>query len=419
MRSWPQTRVREDRSMRCADSQPRDTGSWDRHRRGPWVAALGAAVVCGGCELGVTNPGRVDDEALNDPAAAAPLVVGMAGDFAAIYDDIGYFMGIASGDITHTGAFEEEEFMQRGEIEPRHVNELWGEMQQARWVAESGIERMREVMGDDFATSPLALEAHLWAGFSNRVLGENACVAIINGSEPRDHMEHFSRAEEWFTEAISMAQQEGEAGGLLEVAFAGRAQARAALGDWAGARADAELVPDDLLWEAQYDEVSLTNWLFNQSHRRDYFSVINTLAHELSNTDPRMPFTDMEREATDGVTPMLRQDKYLSLAAPIAVAQGAEMRLIEAEAALRIDGDIDAAMERINHVRAVAGVEPKSGTTLEAAWQALRTERSIVLWMEARRLWDLRRFDDPFLDGRDECIPPSEEEQLTNPNLGS
>jgi hypothetical protein len=371
-----------------------------------------------GCELGVTNPGRISDASLDSEEAVAPMVNGMAGDFATGFDEVAYFMGIASGDITHTGAFEEEEFMQRGEIIPRHVNGLWGDMHRARWVAESGVARMEEVLGSDANSNPLVTEAYIWAGFSNRALGENVCNAVFDGGPPGDHTEHFSRAETQFTQAISLAQSQGE-DVLLEIAYAGRAQVRLALENWAGARDDAREVSDDLLFEATFGlgDSREYNWLYNQSHVRDYFSAYNTLAWTLDNTDPRMPITDMDRVGVDGLTPMFRQDKYLSLADNIPLAQGDEMRLIEAEVALRVDGDVAAAMQLINDVRTAAGVPTKTATTVAEATAVLREERDIIFWMEGRRLWELRRFDDPFLNGRDSCIPASENEQQTNPNF--
>jgi hypothetical protein len=383
-----------------------------------WTAGCMLAVAMVGCDLGVTNPGRINDSALDSEEAAEPMVTGMAGDFATIFDEVAYFMGIASWDITHTGAFEEEEFMQRGEIDPRHVNGLWGELHRARWVAEQGIVRMQEVLGGDFSDNPLAIKANLWAAFSNRSLGENMCVSIFDGGAPGDHMEHFTRAEQYFSDAISLAQAQGD-DDLLEVARAGRAQVRLALENFTGARDDAREVSDDFVFEAVFGtgDSREYNWLYNQSHRRDYFSAYNTLAHTLNNSDPRMPITDMERVGTDGSTPMFRQEKYLSFGTNIPLAQGDEMRLIEAEVALRADNDVAAAMQLINDVRTAAGVATKTATTMAEAMAILREERDIIHWMEGRKLWDLRRFNDPFLDNRDSCIPPSENEALTNPNL--
>jgi starch-binding outer membrane protein, SusD/RagB family len=393
-------------------SLPRQAGR--RRLHGACGGAL-AAMLLTGCDLGVTNPGPIEDAALDTPAAMAPLVVGMGADLSAIVDDVSYFMGIASRDIWHSGAFEPEFFMQDGKIEPRHVNALWAGMHRARWVAEQGIERMRTVLGAEFETSRLAAEAHLWAGYSNRVLGETVCHAVIDGGAPEPHTVHFERAERQFTDALQLAQRQNNAA-LQNAAHAGRAQVRAALGKWTEAAADAARVPDSYAFLAQFSTNSTReqNWLFNESHIRAYFTVFGTWAATV--TDPRVPWQDMNRNGVDGRSPYIRQMKYTSYAADIDLARGDEMRLIEAEAALRAN-DVAAAVDRINHVRRAANVAPVDATTADAAWTALRREREIVLWMEGRRLWDLRRFNDPFLATRDRCLPISQNEQNTNPRV--
>jgi hypothetical protein len=58
------------------------------------------------------------------------------------------------------------------------------------------------------------------------------------------------------------------------------------------------------------------------------------------------------------------------------------------------------------------------------AWPLMRFERSATVWMEGRRLHDLRRWKeeggvvaDPFGANRDVCFPISDQERRTNPNL--
>jgi len=369
-----------------------------------------------GCELGVENPGPISDDALNVEGAMEPLVVGMASDLSAVLDDVSYFMGIASRDIYHSGVFEAEQFMQNGNIEPRHVNELWADMHTARWTAESGIERMQEVLGSDFESNSLAIRAYLWVGYSNRVLGENVCQAVIDGGEAQPNTVHFERAESAFTEAITLASQQGETE-LLQRAYAGRAQVRLALQDWEGAESDAQNVTGDFEFEAAYSLNSTReeNWLSNQSNVRSYFSVYGTFAVDQV-ADPRITWIDQNEAGSDGETPFYLQRKYLDNGSNIELAKWDEMLLIEAEVALRSD-DVPGAMQKINEERSRHGLGSLSASNEEEAWQILRTERNIILWMEGRHLWDLRRFDDPFLSDRDRCIPPSQNEVSTNDNL--
>jgi len=368
------------------------------------------------CDLGVTNPGRIDDAALNTDQALPTLVVGMGADFSVVNDDIGYFMGIASRDIWHSGAFEAEFFMQDGLIEPRHVNGLWSDMHTARWVAEQGIGRLEEVLGSEANSSPLVTEANVWAGYSNRLLGENVCVAVIDGGAPQDRSVHFQRADQYFTTAITMAQAQGN-DNLLKAAYAGRAQVRLDLGQYAEAAADAAKVPLGYHFLALYSDNSSRewNWLANESHKRRYFTVWGTWAADVVG-DPRVPWVDEGVMGVDGLSPFYRQDKYPEWYTDMDIAAGDEMRLIEAEALLR-SGDVTGAVAKVNVVRTDAGVPTVTATTEAEAWTVLRTERNIVLWMEGRHLWELSRFNDPFLADRDKCIPVSQNEAATNPNI--
>ena len=82
------------------------------------------------------------------------------------------------------------------------------------------------------------------------------------------------------------------------------------------------------------------------------------------------------------------------------------------------------AMAFVNQVRAHHGLTALSATTAEAAWPILQSERGKTLWLEGRRFWDLRRWNaatgpakNTFLDGKDKCVPISERERLTNPNI--
>jgi hypothetical protein len=111
------------------------------------------------------------------------------------------------------------------------------------------------------------------------------------------------------------------------------------------------------------------------------------------------------------------------------------MRLIEAEARL-VAGDVAGAMPLINKHRVALGLAPWTATTVDEGWTALKRERGIELWLEGRRLGDLRRwaaaprpgalstFEVPnatsYLDpAQTLCFPISSSELQTNPNLRS
>lgn len=398
-------------------------GTIERVVRSPWrtggqlrTLALCVAVGSAACDLGVTNPGRIDDEGLDTERAIPILIVGMGADLSQVVDDIGYFMGIASRDIWHSGAFEAEFFMQEGVIRAEDVNGLWADMHRARWVAEDGIRRIEEILDAGASSNPDYAEAHIWAGYANRVLGENVCQAVIDGGAAQDKATHFQRAADHFTRAIELAQSQGETE-LLERAYAGRAQVLLAQGQHGAAASDAGRIPDDFVFQALFSDNSSRewNWLANQSHIRRYFTVYGTWAAEVTD-DPRVVWEDEGVLGIDGLSPFIRQDKYPSWNSDMDLAAGDEMRLIEAEALLR-SGDVSGAMTKVNAVRQAAGVAPVTATTDDEAWAALHQERRIVLWMEGRHLFDSVRLSDPVLNGRDTCIPISQNEVATNPNV--
>src|SRR5687768_10356196 len=213
------------------------------------ASILGGAVLllasCGDL-LDVENPGSLADDDLNTPAAMPGLVTGMSFDLSRAVDDVLQNTSIMADDLYHGGSYGPQGLFNRGVIDKENVNGMWGSMHRARWVAESGIERMKTVLGEDYDTSPLAARANIYAGFANRWLGEHVCEAVIDGGGREPNTVHFERAEEQFTEALRIAAEITTAAvrdSLSRAAYGGRASVRAWLGDWTGAVADAANVP--------------------------------------------------------------------------------------------------------------------------------------------------------------------------------
>jgi hypothetical protein len=145
----------------------------------------------------------------------------------------------------------------------------------------------------------------------------------------------------------------------------------------------------------------------------------------VADRDPRVLYDTVKTgtaitKGQDGATNFFRQKKYLTLGDPMALAKGTEMLLIRAEAALRAN-DLTNAMLLINQGRTAATLTPLTATTIDAAYVHLMRERGAVLWLEGRRLFDLRRWlaegRNTTLQGRSTCMPISLEERGANPNL--
>lgn len=405
-------------------------------RRASVAASLLAFTACNFFD--VSNPGPIDDNNLNEPNAMTGLVTGMAFDLSRAMNDVTQETNIMADDLYHGGSYTDEGLYNRGIIRfDGLTNTLWGSMQRARWVAEAGIERMKTVLGTGYDTSPLAARANIYAGLANRLLGENVCEAVIDGGAPEDFKVHFSRAEAQFTEAIRIANSLTGTlkDSLLRVAYGGRASVRAWQGKWTDAAADAALVPTSYVFVAPFstNTTDENNDLAFETTTRFEYTVYNTQWAQNNNKDVRVPWDTVRRGnalavGQDGRTIFFQQKKYPTLASDIPLVKGTEMLVLRAEAALR-NNDVPGAMTLINQERAfyntaAAPLPPLTATTLAQAWPILEKERAAVIWMEARRFWDLRRWltepppiQNNYLANRDKCIPISQNEVNSNPNL--
>jgi hypothetical protein len=175
------------------------------------------------------------------------------------------------------------------------------------------------------------------------------------------------------------------------------------------------------------------NDLVVETNTRREFTVYNTQWAQVFR-DPRVLWDTIKttsgavQTGQDGRTPFFRQRKYVGNGADVPLVKGTEMLLLRAEAALR-NNDVTGAMTLINQQRAFYSTTANplpalTATTAAQAWPILQKERGAALWLEVRRLWDLRRWNaepppikNTFLDNRDKCIPISENERLSNPNV--
>jgi len=393
-----------------------------RRRAATLVLAAGAALAAG-CDFAVTNPGPILDEQLDVATAVPSLVNGMGGDLS---NAIGNYLtrgSLAAFELNHSGNFAAERQFATGVIRAEDVNGDWARLHRARWVAENGLVRMKTVLGAGFEANPNTPRAYLYAGYANRFLGENVCETVIDGGPKVPHTEHFVRAESLFTRALALA---GTNAALANAARAGRAQVRVNLGKWGEAVADAALVPVAFRHNAIFStNTTRENMdLAVQTINRREVTVFGT--EWVATPDPRSRYDTVRTTAggfqtgQDGRTRFFRQAKYLTIGDPVPLAKGTEMLLIRAEAALRAN-DVTAATGFINQGRAAATLPPLTLTTVAAGWTALMRERGAVLWLEGRRLYDLRRWladgRNTQLQGRSSCMPISLEEIGANPNL--
>jgi hypothetical protein len=441
------------------------------------VGCLAAAAWLGACDLNVTDPATLKDSALDDPVLLPSIMNGVRGSFTyAATGPVGgrgvYFAAaLLSDEAVYSGLDPELAGFSEGRAQDDwdEVNDLWAEASRSRWTAENAAGRLDSLIARaapkdtaDVNTMRTDLaEALIWAGFSNRMLGENFCQAVIDNGPAQPVSTYFSRAEEEFTRAIDLATTYNMTD-LLTLAIAGRAQVRMLAGDWAGATADAALVPTGYNFQTtQYypSDREVNGFRTLSLPTRPEFTIWGTPFADWGRLkgkttgDPRVPYDTPKSGGEpviglDGRRPFVQQLKYSVSAAPISVAKGTEMRLIEAEAAL-VAGEWETAVAKVQEVRDYRNGAPDkmklpaaAAANADEAWTLLMQERGVELWLEGRRLGDLRRWavtpgSVPFTvvressggDAADDvrhnvldvpgelCIPVSRLEQVTNPNF--
>ena len=433
-----------------------------RHRSGgdrrP-LLVLALAVLLGGCDLEVLNPGAILDEDLNAPELMPIVVAGVAAEFNDVVDEYAAFdVARLSDEMAGTGSYFDTGRMRRGVFDDEDSENAYQQIHEAAWSADRAWERLQDVLGDD-AEGVLSARVFMLEGFAHRYMGELFCEVTYDEGPLEPRSGAFDRAIAAFETAIQHAGSDPDAAEFATAAHAGLAQAYVGLGDWSSAVAQASQVPTDFVLEALYNRNANQNLVFNETHGRAEIGVYGTLAARFEgDQDPRAPFTKCgefvdrddpsqgvtstgapgctAHQGADGLTAHWRQEKHDDWGSDVAVAKGTEMRLIEAEAALR-QGDLGTFTARINDVRDFYDLEPidqpaavgelEFPNAFDDAWSILDAERWLTLWLEGRRLWDLHRWDHPFLNGgtviypgearRASCMPIPELECQLNTNL--
>ena len=453
-------------------------------RGGLWpLLVAGLALVASACDLEVVNPGAITDDSLNDPSLMGVVAAGVSQEFTILVDEISLDLVRLTDEAAGTGSYFETGRLRRGALDWTESDTDWEQAHETLWTGQSAWFRMSSLEDYDQDTSEDAARVWLLIGLSHRMLGENFCEVVYSVGQDPENAElggllprtaAFDSAIVAFNRAIQIGNAAGTTYStetIVPAARAGLAQAYAGLGDYATATTHSEQVPTDFVYEAIFNRQSNANDIYFETIQRAEIGLFNAYAQTIPAQDPRVPYTicgTFDNPATpkdsdvsptnapgctshqgaDGVTAHYQQAKFDDWGSDIAVASGVEMRLIEAEAAL-LDGDMTTFKARIDEVRAHYGLDPLTGVpaaagTLEYpnaynattgevtdpdvdAWSILDAEKHLTQWGEARRLWDLHRWDHPFLDGgivfwdaeprRASCYPIPEIECQLNENL--
>ena len=200
--------------------------------------------------------------------------------------------------------------------------------------------------------------AAAYAGYTYVLLGEGFCTLSFSRINPDRSIQYggevtrdstFKIAVNKFTEAIAAAQATNTTD-ILRMAYLGRARAKLNLGDYAGAKADAQQVPAGYVKNATYSGTvgRRNNLVCNDNAITNRSSSIGEPYRSMAG-DPRVPVTATTTVSATGILHFY-QTKYTSVSAPIAIGSYQEAQLIIAEADIRA-GSLATALPILNAER--------------------------------------------------------------------
>jgi hypothetical protein len=383
-----------------------------KHSRLALAGTLVVAVLTGACE--VTNPGPVNQEYLTQSATSQQgFVNGAEERLARAVDGNAWLTGAVAREFFpggQTGSGGLSVLQQAGQItfNGSGASGQYGNAQQARWIAEEAA-RQFEKLGTA-VTPDILFQAYVWGGYANRFLGENWCDAVIDGGKLLPGKTYFTRADSLFTKALALNVS---AARKLD-AYAGRAQVRVWLENWDGAVADAAMVPNtfqklvrlNFTTSGNADQRNQMYWNSEGTYRSYTVRFTYYDDYYAQTGDPRTPWQPYAKYTFCtfslqgfGQVPCTQQQKFTSQDSPHVIADGYEMRLVEAEALL-VKGDWQNALAKINAVhtsftsnKTGQKLAPWTATNLVDTWTLLKRERGIQLWLEGRRMADQRRWE--------------------------
>jgi starch-binding outer membrane protein, SusD/RagB family len=422
--------------------------------------------------------------------------------------------GVLTDELVHSGSYVGLEGPSWGLAGDHWVEaqSRWAEPSRARFTTEHAIELGRDILenlvGVDPDAHPGIARVTFFAGMAHRTLGDNFCNVVYDGGPLQPYTDAYPRSVQHFQDAIMRANRriqavqanpemddaarETQIASMETLITASRGAAAQSyiimasegMGDqyWDRALEYAALVPTDFYWafrmiSGDRNSNRIPAWTRSRTETTMWQTPFADWGLDVDNPedgkDPRVAFeAPMEGgeyvKAHDNRRPAWMQRKYTSVGNNLPLVKGTEMRLIEAEVAL-VRGDWETAIDKINEVRqyynagggaawwfTTLGPEPLhmvSATNLEEAWHLLMRERGIELYLEGRRLADLRRWQttpgramvpftvvrrdsgeaDPWTDQRisvwlrergqteipphEFCLQVSRDEKASNPNI--
>jgi hypothetical protein len=230
-----------------------------------------------------------------------------------------------------------------------------------------------------------------------------------------------------FSEAITAAEASNNTS-IETMAYLGRARAKLNLGDYPGAKADADQVPPGYLREVSASDAATRRQNRIAAENRETSRSLSVGEPYRSMGDARVPVTATTLVSATGVLHYY-QTKYLTVATPLPLATYEEAQLIIAEADIRA-GSLVTALPILQASRTRGGQGVFTGVTEADYLAELIDQRRRELFAESHHLGDVLRYDialtpaagTPYHFGgtyaSQICLPLPAAERLNNPLIG-
>jgi hypothetical protein len=404
-----------------------------RARRMALPLLLLASGACG--LLDTDQPNIVEPGDLESPAGADARRVGAIADFGFAKDGDGDLdLGRTDGQVLLSGLMADEFMLSttpptQQEVDQRRVftnnvtvYDTYWYLHRARAAAEDAAAALRTFGAAPDETPDLGEMLSL-AGFGYIYFGEDFCSGVpfsrLDGDtivygEPQTTEEMFTNAIARFDAALAEpGVQAEESQEIAYLASIGKARALLNLGDpasVAAAAAAVAAVPTDFVYASEHSDAPtrLQNAIYN--YNVGALWSLSDLEGGVglpyrSADDPRIPFEDTESTGLDNTTPQFNLLKYDQPSTDVAVADGIEARLIEAEAALN-NNDLGGMTDILNGLRDLQGLAPLGvpGSFDEGVDQ-LFSERAFWLFATGHRLGDMRRLIRQYNRTQEQVFP--------------
>ena len=412
------------------------------------VVALLVCTACGN-PLDVVTTSRIPAENIETPANAQLLIDGAIADFECAYASYVVQSATVGEEFIYaqqTADRTPPDARRTTLNDPRYATfactalGIYGPLQTARSSAETILSYLKGWTDAEVPTNRTNLIgiATAYAGYSYVMLGEGFCTMAVSRINPDRSINYggeiqrdsvFKIAINRFTESIAVAQTASNTD-IVRMATLGRARAKLNIGDYAGAKADAQQIPPGYVKNATYSDAIArrVNLVWQDNSVTSRASSIGIPYRTLNDT--RVPVVNGNfTTAATGVMHFY-QTKYATGSAPIPLATYEEAQLIIAEADIRANS-LGTALPILDASRARGGQGAFTGTTQAEYLAELVDQRRRELFLESHHLGDIIRFSiqvtpaagTPYhfgggAYGTQTCFPLPAAERQNNPLIG-